>query len=109
MTYWASSGKHESIANQLRALIPESGAVVNPRINSKLEKYRKAVNCYYDLYNNGLMNRTAEFTKVFGFSSSSYKQPWRGSGRFDDSLYIRVESMLDAIIADAGREQGINE
>ena len=48
-TYWNSNGKYNALAEQLQALIPAEGAVAQPRKNKKLEKFRKAVNCYYDL------------------------------------------------------------
>ena len=72
-TYWNHNGKHEALAAQLQALIPSEGQVVSPRKNKKLEKFRKAVNCYYDLYNNGLGNRANSFAKVFGIPSREYR------------------------------------
>jgi hypothetical protein len=103
-TYWSSNGKFQATADKLQALIPRSGSVENPRKNAALEKYRKAVNCYYDLYNNGLCNRSAEFRVVYDIPSSYYGSYGRGYGA---QLYVMVEIKLDAIIAAAAEEQGI--
>jgi len=102
-TYWNKNGEHQVAADLLSEMIPHSGKVNNPRKNKALEKFRKARNCYYDLYNNGLCNRSKEFREVFGLSSSMYKMPYG----FDTSLYIKVEAELNRIIVAAAEEQGI--
>ena len=105
MSYWNNTGKNQILGDQLDDLIPASGSVLNPMKNHKLEKFRKAQNCYYDLYNNGLCNRMAEFRKVYGFSASDYKRDDRSYPDFSDALYIKVEELLDLIILDAAKEQ----
>jgi hypothetical protein len=102
--YWDHKGKYQAAADLLQARVPLMGGVEEPRKNPKLERFRKAANCYYDLYNNGLCNRAQEFARVF-FASSRYKtyQP----GRYLDSMYTRVEQCMDQIIEAAAREQGI--
>ena len=107
MTYWNKSGTHEKLGKQLQRMIPVSGAVINPRKNPKLEKFRKAQNCYHDLYNNGFGNRLTECREVFGFAASPFKQPWRGYGYFDNILYSKVELSLDGIILAAAKEQNL--
>ena len=66
-TYWCSKGKYPELNEALQKLIPAEGPVANAKKNRALEKFRKASNCYYDLYNNGLCNRATEFRGVFGF------------------------------------------
>jgi hypothetical protein len=106
-TYWANNGKHESAAKQLSKLIPIEGSVDKPRsTNKKLEKFRKACNCYHDLYNNGLRNRAQEFRQVFGFASSPLKRYGR-FGSFQPSLYEKTEEVMDEIVLAAAKEQGI--
>ena len=56
ISYWNNKGKYQTLSDKLSGLIPDSGSVKNTSKNRKLEKYRKACNCYYDLYNNGLCN-----------------------------------------------------
>lgn len=103
-TYWNGEGKHQVIADTLRSLIPTEGSVPHPRKNKALEKFRKASNCYYDLHNNGLMNRADEFRRVFGIQSSRFRCH-RG---FDDDLYQKVEEKMDEIIEAAYEEQKDN-
>jgi hypothetical protein len=105
-TYWNRNGKYDNFANQLQALIPIEGAVENPRKNKKLEKFRKAVNCYYDLYNNGLCNRATQFAKVFGIPSRDYRMFRSSHHRYDDSLYVETEQVMDRIVIEAAIEQG---
>ena len=106
-TYWNNAGKYVELAAKLQKLIPLSGAVLNPRTNKKLEKYRKATNCYYDLYNNGLGNGLSEFRTVIGFAASPFKQPWRGYGHFNQNLFIKTELAMDDIILAAAKEQNL--
>jgi hypothetical protein len=104
LTYWNHKGKHEELAQKLQALIPIEGEVAQPRKNKKLEKFRKAVNCYYDLYNNGLCNRASSFAKVFGIPARDYRL--RNSYRYDNSLYADTEVVMDKIVWEAAVEQG---
>ena len=103
-SYWSNTGKYQAAIEQLHALIPVEGSVPAARgKNAKLEQFRKAMNCYYDLYNNGLGNRVREFSFVF-FPSSKHKLR---AGGYTDYLYTRVEEMMDKIVLAAAKEQGI--
>ena len=105
-TYWCSKGKHESLKNELQPLIPAADAVPNADANPALEKFRVASNCYYDLYNNGLCNRAAEFRKVFGFSALKLMTRHRGLGRaLTQKVIDRTEKRMDEIILAAHAEQ----
>lgn len=102
--YWSSKGKYQVAIEQLQKLIPEEGSVPSARgKNAKLEQFRKAVNCYYDLYNNGLYNRAREFSFVF-FPATKHRL---GGGWYTDYLYTRVEELMDKFILAAAKEQGI--
>ena len=103
-TYWNNAGKYQETASALQALIPMEGTVAEPRKNKELERYRKAVNCYYDLYNNGLCNRAAQFRTVYGVPASYYGSYRNGYGA---QLYVIVEEKLNSIIEAAAAEQGI--
>ncbi len=93
-TYWNSNGKHQDLADALRTRIPDSGEVRDVEYNPKLEKYRLMMNCYHDLYNNGLCNRRAEFTKHF-------KMP-KYAAEADAKA---VDACMDKAIMDAALEQ----
>ena len=103
-TYWDNAGKYPSTIAQLQALVPTEGAVGGGVKNKALEKFRKAVNCYYDLYNNGLCNRAREFAATFGIASSRYGN--YGS-RYGQILYELTEDKMNAIIEAAAEEQGV--
>ncbi len=105
-TYWSKTGKHDRLARKLRKLVPAVGSVMHPRKNRALEKFRKASNCYYDLYNNGLCNRVAEFRKVFGISTSHYKMGG-GYGRYFQDMYNLTEEAMDKIVLAAATEQNV--
>lgn len=103
-TYWNSKGKHQQYVDDLNAMVPDEGSVPEPRKNKALEKFRKASNCYYDLYNNGLCNRAREFASVFGIRSSFYKI---GQYNHSQALYDETEKVMDQIIINAAAEQGL--
>ena len=106
-TYWNCKGKYQELSDKLEELVPTSGSVENPRINKALEKFRKASNCYHDLYNNGLCNRANEFRTVFGIASSIFTLP--GYGNFSDALYAKTESVMDEITLKAAVEQKLTK
>jgi len=104
-TYWNHNGKYQKLADALNELIPVEGSVKNPRKNKALEKFRKASNCYYDLYNNGLWNRAREFAAIFKIRSSDYKIY---NHDFSDRLYELTEEAMDEIVFHAWIEQADN-
>lgn len=105
-TYWAHNGLYKETLAKLEELIPVEGPVAKPAKNKELERFRKASNCYHDLYNNGLCNRASAFSKIFGIKSSHYRTPYRTT-RFTPSLYDQVEKAMNGIIEIAAAEQGI--
>ena len=105
--YWNHTGKYEVFNQLLHTLIPAEGPVGKHHKNKALEKFRKASNCYYDLYNNGLCNYAIQFAKVFGIPSSHYKHLGRYP-TFSDRLYELTEVEMDKIILEAMLEQTPN-
>ena len=78
-------------------------------VNKQLEKFRKASNCYYDLYNNGLCNMAREFSTVFRIPGVP-REIKQNYGRYDmisKSTADAIEAKLDEIILAAAKEQGI--
>ena len=101
--YWNKNGKYQKLADKLEKLIPVSGEVKNPEDNPKLERFRKLVNAYYDLYNNGggNENRRASyyFPRAIRFAENN---DW-------DRCYEITEPIMDEAILEASEEQGVND
>ncbi len=98
-SYWNGYGRYQEQYAILRKLIPTEGALPNARSKNKaLDKLRRAGNCYYDLYNNGLGNRAAEFRQVFGFGGTRIVK-----NRFKTDPTL--EASLDQMILAAYKEQ----
>ena len=110
MTYWDSKGQYQAKANALRDLLPFFGPVPKGNtVNKQLEKFRKASNCYYDLYNNGLCNRAREFSTVFRIPGVP-REIKQNYGRYDmisKATADAIEARMDEIILAAAKEQGI--
>jgi len=118
-TYWENAGLLQAEATALNELIPFEGAVEKPRsANRSLERFRRASNCYYDLYNNGLCNRANEFRKIFGLASTKFLEAtgrYRRNRRgytvpvldYSQELYDQLEARMSEIILDAAIEQGV--
>lgn len=105
-TYWNSKGKYQALVAALQKMIPVSGEVADAKKSPALEKFRKAMNCYYDLYNNGLGNRGRAFPKVFGFGASQYKfRDGRYGCAYSQVMYNRTEAAFDEIVLAAAAEQ----
>ena len=109
-TYWAKRGTYQNMVEFLNTLIPVEGSVKNPVKNKALEKFRKASNVYYDLYNNGLYNRARSFRGAFGFTASNYAYndgSMYGIKRYSSALYEMVEIKMDEIVLAAMEEQAL--
>lgn len=106
VSYWNNTGRYNIAAEHMRRSIPREGAVAFPRSkNRNLDRLRRAVNCYYDLYNNGLCNRQSEFYRLYGIPSSHYGSYGAGYTR---QLYNLVEHKMDDFIIAAAIEQGLS-
>lgn len=103
-SYWNGCGRFQYQANQLQKLIPHSGSVRNPE-HTKLEKFRVASNCYYDLYNNGLGNRSKEFAKTFKIKLSRFR---KYRFEFEPELFQLLELKMDVIVFEAALEQNVS-
>lgn len=101
-SYWNQTGTYQEYSSTLRDLIPPSGGV--PEGNPKLEILRQHINCYYDLYNNGLCNRANEFRQLFKIASSKHKK----NSFYSDEMLMKVEDRMDVVILEAAKEQGIH-
>lgn len=102
-TYWNDRGTHNDKAKALQDLIPIAGAVPHRRTkNLHLERFRKAMNAYYDLYNNGLWNRAREFANLFKLYG--LREVMR-HGKLNESTTKAIEIMMDEYVLLAYKEQ----
>lgn len=106
-SYWNGRGRLKDYADKLNKLIPAAGPCEPDA--PRLDRFRVASNCYYDLFNNGLCNRAAEFRGVFKFSPRKEHPVKYGSGiEFEDEgLNARLNAALDLFIVEAAIEQGL--
>lgn len=95
-TYWNSQGEHQGLADALDHLVPHHGEVDGAY--PMLERFRRARNCYYDLYNNGLCNRAKEFAGLFKIRKSD-------ALTFGSLHGNRVEAAMDRFVLEAAAEQ----
>ena len=104
---WGVNEGFKTLQEKLDELIPFEGRCEFPNSKNKaLDKFRRAQNAAYDLFNNGLGNQRALFKSIFGWSvgvrDTSYatKMQW---SMWED----RVEEVLTPIMLEAAKEQGI--
>jgi hypothetical protein len=108
-TYWNQSGTHQNLALELGNLLPTMGEIKGPKTRA-LEKFRKACNAYYDIFNNGGCNRAAQIRATFGFGMTSMSEKYRdGYGNTRsynwNAIHEKVEPIMDKIILAAAAEQ----
>ena len=110
MTYWESKGQYQNLVEELTKRLPPFDSVPNAKTSNKhLEKFRKAQNCYYDMYNNGLCNKAREFSIVFSIPGvpREIKQNYRYNTLVCKTTEELIEAKMDEIILAAAKEQGI--
>lgn len=72
-TYWNNCGTYAEAVAKLQTLIPDEGACSSATTKNKaLDRFRRASNCYYDLYNNGLCNRARANLMDYSISMQSH-------------------------------------
>jgi hypothetical protein len=106
--YWNEQGTYQTIAEALQGLVPAIGEVPEGKTTNKaLERFRRAQNCYYDLYNNGLGNRAREFSTLYRIAGVPREIKERRNLGTMLSLYteIAIDNKMDGFILDAYREQ----
>ena len=105
--YWDNTGKFQQQADILQKLLPNSGQCPNVTQNEALDLFRRAVNCYYDLYNNGLCNKAQQFAAIFRISGVPAEIRSRRGFSTDLSLetMMAIEYRMDQIVTAAVMEQ----
>ena len=104
---WGVNQGFSHLNNNLNDLLPFEGRCEFPNSKNKaLDKFRRAQNAAYDLFNNGLGNKRGLFKSIYGWSvgvrDTSYatKMQW---SMWED----RVEEVLTPIMLEAAKEQGV--
>lgn len=104
-SYWNSRGRFLSQYKKLSERIPASGPCEDScGKNRHLDRLRRAVNAYNDLFNNGLANRKGDFIDLFGFNPDIRPD---GGVVVNGALFRRTEPRMDRFIRLAAIEQGI--
>ena len=111
---WGCTPFTEHLAGELNSLeiFPDQGEVVDKKNNPALEKFRKAQNVAYDIFNNGLGNKARQCKGALGFCKRDLPlDEWRGGQLIWPARWDRIEEMVEEaftpIVIAAAKEQGI--
>ena len=108
---WGVRNDVKHLIDPLNDLLPAMGMVKNANKNKWLEKFRKAQNVSYDIFNNGLINRGREL-KVLGLKKYDLPLPeYYGRDQYFPGNWDRVEFLVSEaftpIVRAAAIEQGM--
>lgn len=112
---WGCTPETRELSDKLSNLdnFPSVGEVSNKKKNPSLEKFRKAQNVVYDIFNNGLGNRGREL-RVLGLKKHqlAFEEYSSYNGRLiRESNWNQIEEVVEKaftpIVLAAAREQGI--
>lgn len=103
-SYWSGNGRFQDLYDRLHELIPGRGSVKGSK-NAKLERLRKMANAYYDLFNNGGMNRQHAISSYFKI----YRDDMiRACGPMKlNWICSKVDPVIEQAILEAAEEQGL--
>lgn len=104
MSYWSGEGKYQKQYEELYKLVPREGKVEKGMCKHtiSLERFRKACNSYYDVFNNGGGNRDASTAKFFPGVLSEIRESWnRGVDINWDYIYRVCDDKMDEVIVEA--------
>ena len=111
-TYWNRTGNHQNLVESLNKLVPVMGEIKGSK-NYQLERFRKASNAYYDIFNNGGYNRGHAIGKWFGSEVTFRLRQLRENRAYFnmdhgwDRIHLATEPKMDELILAAAKEQGI--
>ena len=101
-TYWNQKGTFQDLANKLEKMVPIMGECEDKRV----ERFRKAVNAYYVIYNYGCCNIASTkvsyyFPGVMGIIRSNYRRPdW-------EAVEEITEPIMDEIVEKVAKKVGL--
>ena len=104
---WGVNSGFETLREKLNDLVPLEGKCEFARSKNKnLDKFRRAQNAAYDLFNNGLCNKRGLFLQIFGWAPT--QRDCHYASRMQWSHWEdRVEEVFTPIIQAAAKEQGV--
>ena len=104
---WGVNVGFKHLSDKLNELLPFEGRCEFPNSKNKnLEKFRRAQNAAYDLFNNGLGNKRSLFKNIYGWSVGP-KDTCYASKMTLSHWEDMVEKVLTPIIIAAAKEQGV--
>lgn len=108
---WGVRNDVAHLQTKLEEMLPMMGKVKNANKNKKLETFRRAQNCVYDIFNNGLGNR-GKSLKVLGLKKHELPlEIYRGGELLMRANWKRIEEIVSwkfaPIIQNAAKEQGL--
>lgn len=111
---WGCTPLTQHLADKINALdiFPAQGEVEDKKNNPALEKFRKAQNVVYDIFNNGLGNKAAQCFGALGIRKRDMPFEMWANGRCIqrarwDYIEEMVEEAFTPIVIAAAKEQGI--
>uniref|UniRef100_A0AAU8HY73 Uncharacterized protein n=1 Tax=Rhizobium phage LG08 TaxID=3129229 RepID=A0AAU8HY73_9CAUD len=109
VSFWNGNHKLSKVVHALDDLVDnkadfETGEIKGSK-NKHLNNFRKASNAYYDIFNNGGMNRARLINSIFGLSSSRVKTYVRCN--MWDMLMDHCDPIVENLVKLAAEEQGI--
>ena len=111
---WGCTPLTEHLAEEINNLdiFPVAGEVEDKKNNPALEKFRKAQNVVYDIFNNGLGNRGAQCFGALGIRKRDMPfEVWSGNSCIQPTRWDRINEMVEEaftpIVMAAAKEQGL--
>lgn len=111
---WGCTPLTQHLADEINSLdiFPAQGEVEDKKNNPALEKFRKAQNVVYDIFNNGLGNRGHQCFGALGIRKRDMPfDMWSGGRCIQYARWDRIEEMVEEaftpIVMAAAKEQGL--
>ena len=104
-TYWNGNGTYQGIIDKLSEEIPMEGACEDKAI----DRLRRAINAYYDIYNNGGCNSVSRKVSYFFPGVMQHLQYGRSYRNDWESVEKITEPKMDAIILKVAKAKGLIE
>jgi len=103
-TYWNGTGTWQDLSEKLEEFVPAMGECEN----KKVERFRKASNAYYDIFNNGGCNRGPSIGKFFPGVMAEINESYRYRSNPNwDYIHRIVEPKMDEIILETAKKVGL--